>query len=501
MKKKNEIMHFIFFPKRTGVIMPIHTIRLTGRQVIARNTMAFTFEKPKSFNFKAGQFGDITLINPPFTDAEGNTRGFSITSPPYGENLMIATRMRDTAFKRVLREMPLGMPVKWDAPYGSFTLHNNTAIPAVFLTGGIGITPVRSIALQAARSKLPHHISVFYSNNTPEDTAFLEELKVLEHENPYFKLIPTMTHREKSQQSWKGETDYINQAMLAKYLNNLTKSIYYVSGPPAMVAAMRKVLHALAVDDDNIRTEEFTGYESLVEEMAKGRGIIEEIVGVEELKQKAQEENKGQQLQKKSNFNSSRASTFLTKQTFLANKSSTQSTIPTRSLSTNPGHAEHHITLAWERSTSDFVYETYNRNASLTFSGGSKIDVSNPPHYFGDAKLANPEELLVSALSCCYMQTFLAVACKKDFIVNQYLDHATGISGRNEKGKNSVTEITLNPLIIFAEKQPDKETLHAMQEKAHENCFISNSIASKVSINIQPSLASNHNLPSNTKKN
>jgi peroxiredoxin-like protein len=156
--------------------------------------------------------------------------------------------------------------------------------------------------------------------------------------------------------------------------------------------------------------------------------------------------------------------------------------------------AEHNIILAWRRATPDFVYETYNRNASVTFSGGNQIEVSNPPHYFGDAKLANPEELLLSALSCCYMQTFLAVACKQGFIVNQYTDHVIGISGRNEKGKKSVTEITLNPQVVFAEKSPDQETLHAMQEKAHDNCFISNSINAKVTINIQPSLVSDQDL-------
>jgi len=102
--------------------------------------MAFIFEKPKDFTFKAGQFGDFTLFNPQETDEEGNTRGFSLTNPPYASDLMVATRMRDTAFKRVLKTLPLGTELKLDAPYGSFTLHNNKEIPAVFLTGGIGIT-------------------------------------------------------------------------------------------------------------------------------------------------------------------------------------------------------------------------------------------------------------------------------------------------------------------------------------------------------------------------
>jgi ferredoxin-NADP reductase len=91
------------------------------------------------------------LINPSETDAEGNTRGFSLASAPYEDDLMLATRMRDTAFKRVLKTMALGAELTLDAPYGSFTLHNNAAIPAVFVTGGIGVTPVRSIVLQALR--------------------------------------------------------------------------------------------------------------------------------------------------------------------------------------------------------------------------------------------------------------------------------------------------------------------------------------------------------------
>ena len=141
--------------------MPIYKTVLRRREEIADGTMAFHFEKPTGFVFKAGQFGDFTLINPSETDAEGNTRGFSLTSAPYEADLMFATRMRDTAFKRVLKTMEIGTEVSLDAPYGSFTLHNNPRIPAVFLTGGIGVTPVRSIVLQAAHDNLPHRIFLF----------------------------------------------------------------------------------------------------------------------------------------------------------------------------------------------------------------------------------------------------------------------------------------------------------------------------------------------------
>ena len=84
--------------------------------------------------------------------------------------------MSDTAFKRVLKTMPLGTEVRIVGPFGSLILHQNADRPAVFLAGGIGITPFRSMLLQATEQKLPYHLILFYSNRRPEDAAFLEEL-------------------------------------------------------------------------------------------------------------------------------------------------------------------------------------------------------------------------------------------------------------------------------------------------------------------------------------
>jgi ferredoxin-NADP reductase len=240
--------------------MPIYKTKLKSRQEIAAGTMAFHFEKPEGFVYKAGQFADYTLINPSETDAEGNTRGFSLASAPYEDDLMAATRMRDTAFKRVLKTMEVGTELTLDAPYGSFTLHNNTQVPAVFLTGGIGVTPVRSIVLQATHDKLPHKIFLFDSNRRPEDAAFLDELTKAQKNNPNFTFVGTMTEMEKSGRQWHEETGFINKAMLLKYIGDLTLPIYYLAGPPVMVSAMRQILNEAGVNDDNIRTEEFSGY-------------------------------------------------------------------------------------------------------------------------------------------------------------------------------------------------------------------------------------------------
>lgn len=234
--------------------------KLLSRVEVAEGTMAFHFEKPSQFDFKPGQSADVTLFNPPETDSEGNTRTFSIASSPFENQLMFATRMRDTAFKRSLKKMPLGTDVKIDSPMGSFTLHKNSAKPAVFLAGGIGITPFLSIVRQADHDRLPHKLYFFYSNRRPEDAPFLEALQLLERSNPNFHLVCTMTEMMMSKKVWKGETGLINKEMLSRHLSNLQRPIYYVAGPPAMVAGMRKMLADAGVDEDDIRTEDFAGY-------------------------------------------------------------------------------------------------------------------------------------------------------------------------------------------------------------------------------------------------
>jgi len=237
-----------------------YTSKLKKKETLAEGTMGFYFAKPAGFQFKPGQYLDITLVDPPETDAEGNIRSLSIASAPGDEHLLVATRMRDSAFKRVLRMAPLDTEIRLEGPLGSFTLHNNSAKPAVFLAGGIGITPFSSIVRHAAHAKLPHHLYLFYSNRRPEDVAFMSVLQELEKENPNFKFIPSMAEMSKSAQTWNGESGFINRDMLARHLPDLQGPIYYIAGPPEMVEAMRQMLNAAGVDEDDLRTEEFAGY-------------------------------------------------------------------------------------------------------------------------------------------------------------------------------------------------------------------------------------------------
>ncbi len=239
---------------------PIFQAKLKSRNLVAERTMAFHFQKPASFIFTAGQFIDMALLSPSETDAEGNSRAFSVSSAPHEDTIMVTTRLRDTAFKRVLKTVPLETEVKIEGPFGDLRLHNNAKRAAVFLAGGIGVTPFRSILLDAANRKLPHHIFLFFSNRRPEDAPFLDELQSLEKHNANYKFIGTMTDMEKSKLSWQGEHGVVNKEMLDRHLKNASSPIYYIAGPPGMAKGLHSILQAAGIDDDDIRTEEFTGY-------------------------------------------------------------------------------------------------------------------------------------------------------------------------------------------------------------------------------------------------
>lgn len=233
-------------------------VRLKSRREIAVGTMAFHFEKPEGFQFKAGQFVNLALIDPPETDTKGNRRTFSIASAPYEQDLIVVTRMRDTAFKRILKTMPLGTAVKIQGPFGSLTLEENPSRPVVMLAGGIGITPFRSMILQGTQDPQAQPLFLFYSNRRPVDGPFLAELGELEKRNPQYRFIGTITEIEG--RTWQGERGYITKEMLARYINDLKAPVYYIAGPETMVAAMHKMLNEAGVNTESIHTEEFAGY-------------------------------------------------------------------------------------------------------------------------------------------------------------------------------------------------------------------------------------------------
>jgi len=230
--------------------------------------MSFTFAKPQGWSFRAGQFVDITLIAPPMTDAEGDTRGFSISSAPVEDVITITTRLRPSAFKRSLQMIPLATMVKIEGPFGDLAI--DPARPAVVLTGGIGITPFRSMVVEASRDGgFAQRVVLVYSNRRPSEAPFLAELQQLAQSDPNLVFVPTMTDVDTSEE-WSGERSRIDVSLLRGHLQGVSSAIYfldgqpepiyYLTGPPGLVRALRTMLVDVGIADQDIRTEEFTGY-------------------------------------------------------------------------------------------------------------------------------------------------------------------------------------------------------------------------------------------------
>ena len=141
------------------------------------------------------------------------------------------------------------------------------------------------------------------------------------------------------------------------------------------------------------------------------------------------------------------------------------------------------MTLTWKRGDLPFEYQKYSRNHTWKFEGGHEMTASAAPAYLGDPKNVNPEEAYIASLSSCHMLTFLAIACKQKFVLDEYIDEAVGHMEKNAEGKMAITKVTLTPKITFSgDKKPSAEELDKMHHAAHENCFIANSVKTEITV-------------------
>lgn len=145
----------------------------------------------------------------------------------------------------------------------------------------------------------------------------------------------------------------------------------------------------------------------------------------------------------------------------------------------------HTMKLSWKRATADFQYATYSREHTWTFDGGHQMRASSAPAYLGDPALVDPEEAFVAALSSCHMLTFLAIASKKRFTVDEYVDDAVGLMEKSESGTLSITRVTLSPHVRFSgENRPSPDEIAQMHHAAHKGCFLANSVKSEVRVEL-----------------
>ena len=230
------------------------------------DVMSFKFSKSDEdnrLNYRAGQYAVVDLGTK--EDPKGPLRSFTMASSPTEDVIQITTRIRDTPFKKKLATLEIGSTAKITSPLGKFVLPDDHSKSVVFLSGGIGVTPFRSMIRYATDKQVPSKVTMFDSNRNVVNTLFKEEFDDCLKRNNNLKIVYTITEEEQSKnaEEWKGERGYVNEAMLTKFLtrNELDNSIFYMCGPPGMLKAMQKLLEDdLHVSIQRIKTEVFTGY-------------------------------------------------------------------------------------------------------------------------------------------------------------------------------------------------------------------------------------------------
>jgi NAD(P)H-flavin reductase len=233
--------------------------KIKEKREVAKGTLMVTFDLlGEQVDFVAGQYFWVELLDPPYDDEKGPRRHISVCTSPNDHGVLgLCTRLRDTAFKRSLAELPVGADVDVEQPKGNFLLPTETDKPFVFVAGGIGITVFRSMLLYITEEGLPHRVTLVYSNRDRESTAFLDEMQELAERNPSIRLVLTMTEDE----GWEGEKRFIDADMLRDHLDgDLADYRYLVAGPPPMAEAVVEKLQGAGIPEDQIESDRFSGY-------------------------------------------------------------------------------------------------------------------------------------------------------------------------------------------------------------------------------------------------
>ena len=233
--------------------------QIKEKREVAKGTLLVIFDLlGREVDFKPGQYFWVTLLDPPYDDEKGPRRHITVVTSPNERGVLgLCTRLRDSAFKRSLAELPIGAEVEVEEPKGSFLLPEETNRRYVFIAGGIGITVFRCMLRYIAEEQLPHRVTLLYSNRDRDSAAFLDELVELERDNPNLELVLTMT----DDPDWDGESRHIDAGLLRDHLGNELQSLtYLIAGPPGMVEGVVGTLQAAGVPKAQLRPERFSGY-------------------------------------------------------------------------------------------------------------------------------------------------------------------------------------------------------------------------------------------------
>jgi ferredoxin-NADP reductase len=224
-------------------------LTLDHKQAEAGDAVSFFFRAEQPLSWKPGQYLHYALSHPN-PDERGQERWFTNAAAPHEGLARITTRLASengSSFKRALAALPVGGTIQADPPEGDFTVEDSTG-PLVFIAGGIGITPFRSIAADRDHRGLPLPITLLYANRT-EDTVFREELGSIAARHPEFKISYFIGDRR------------IDEQAIREQVPDLASPTFYVSGPEPMVKAFEKMLLGMGVPDDHLKRDDFPGYD------------------------------------------------------------------------------------------------------------------------------------------------------------------------------------------------------------------------------------------------
>ena len=236
-----------------------YNVKLIEKTMFTREILTFQCEKPETYEFNAGQYCFLNLPDKGIQDERGIRRHLSITSSPSENHLSFATKLSQSAFKRTLKDMSVGEIISIEKPMGHFILGKEIKDQLIFIAGGIGITPFRSMIRYNFDTQTGHTITLLYSNRVREEALFLDELQSVTDMDEHFSLIATMT-RVKESEKWPGMRGRINESMIRENIPEWQKALYYIAGPPAMVDGMQGMLQSMDISSEKIRIEKFTGY-------------------------------------------------------------------------------------------------------------------------------------------------------------------------------------------------------------------------------------------------
>ncbi len=223
------------------------SLPLLKKEQIARDTYSFYFDRTQTaFDFLAGQYIRMTV---PHTepDDRGTSRFFTIASSPHEKNhLMITTKLFRSSFKETLHTLLLGTHVDFFGPMGTFFLDETDLTPRVFVSGGVGVTPFHSMIQYVVSKELSIPITLIVSFRKEDEIIFYNELHALTKKQKNLHIIYT--------------TEKISQTFLEKHISPLQENTYAIVGSPTFVAVTKELISSLAVLEDKIFIEDFTGY-------------------------------------------------------------------------------------------------------------------------------------------------------------------------------------------------------------------------------------------------